>query len=293
MRSNSWNWRTVTRKWPLHCAWGLVFVLSCDQAGSSGWADGAVLPDDSATAAQTPLVQRAEGEHPIDPALRLMRQCQQRYAEVAGYEATFIKQERIDGRMQPPEYVQAKFRSRPFSVYLKWIEPEAGKEAIYVEGQNEGKILSRTTGFTGALVGTMHLDPEGSLARKGNRHDIREAGIGNLIEKLLARWQFERRFPETEVTITDVKVNGRPCFLITTVHPHPDDGRFMFHTSKVYVDKSEMLPIRFEGYGFPAAVGRKPGSLVESYTYLDLRINSALTAMDFSPQNPNYRFSRF
>lgn len=231
--------------------------------------------------------------HPIDPALELMRECKRRYASVQDYTALFVKEERIGKVLLPPNYIRMKFREKPFSVYFRWVQPETGKEAIYVEGKNDGKIITHGVGFTRALAGVMKVDPEGSLARKDNRHGIKEAGIGNLIDRIIARWEFERRYNETIVETSHVRINGRPAYLVNTIHPGNDANKFAFHTFKLYVDKELMLPIRCEGYAFPSVPGRESGGLLESYTYLDLRINVGLTELDYSPKNPNYNFSRF
>lgn len=231
--------------------------------------------------------------HPLDPAIELMAQCKRQMSGVHDYTATFVKHERIGRKMEPETYIEAKFRSQPFSVYLRWLEPEEGKEAIYVEGQNDGKIVTHGTGLTRALAGSVHVDPEGSFAKSGNRHTIREAGIGHLLESLLTAWSAERTLRQTRVNTTHVKINGRPCYLLTAGHPDSCGGRFQFHTVKVYVDKQWMLPVRMEGYGYPPVAGADPGPLLECYTYVNLKVNVGLTDVDFSPRNPTYGFSRF
>lgn len=234
-----------------------------------------------------------EQGHPIDPALALIRQCQQRFTNVRDYTCVFVKEERIGNALSPPTTIEAKFRVEPFSVYFRWMQPDAGKEAIFVDGQFDNRIVSHSTGFTKALTGTVKLDPDGSIARRDSRHSIREAGIGNLISQMITNFEFERRLNETELVRSHVKINGRPCLLLHVTHPHPDTGKFMFHTFKAYIDKELLLPVRVEGYGFPQVVGREPGPLVECYTYLDLRVNTGLTDIDFSPRNPTYQFGRF
>lgn len=248
---------------------------------------------DPAPAAEVATQAVSVRPHPIDPALDIVRECKRRYASVQDYTALFVKEERIGKSLLPPHYVRMKFRERPFSVYFKWVQPEAGKEAIYVEGKNDGKIVTHGVGITRALAGVMRVDPDGSLARRESRHGIKEAGIGNLIDRVIARWEFERKHNETLVEITHVRVNGRPAFCINTIHPGNDSTKFAFHTFKLYVDKEWMLPIRCEGYGFPTVPGRESGGLLESYTYLDLKINVGLTEQDYSIKNPSYGFSRF
>lgn len=266
-------------------------------------ADHAALADEKnvvESAAQESIVPEAPKAardlgpaHSLDPALAILYKARERYLTIRTYTATFVKQERIGQTLGPEQFLEAKFRNTPFAVYLKWIEPDAGKEMLFAEGQNDGKVLYHTTGFTRVLTGALRMDPEGPSARKDSRLSIRELGIGAMIDRMIARWEFERKFQETRCEVQHVKVNGRPCVQFSAVHPQPDDGKFTFHTQRVFIDKEHRLPIRTEGYGYPAEPGRTPGELVESYSYVDLRLDAGLTDIDFSPKNPLYNFSRF
>ena len=235
----------------------------------------------------------APGSHPLDPAIQIMEICRDRFAAVFDYEARIVQQERVGKTLMPTQDVNAKFRCHPHSVYFKWNAPEAGREALYVEGRDDGKLLVHAAGIKKAFLGVNRIDPESPQAKRDSRYSVREGGIGFAIDKLLTRWAYERRFDETDVSITSVKINNRPCVLISAVHPRPDDGKFMFHTVRVYIDKEHMLPIRTEAYGYPTKAGKEPGDLLESYTYLELRLNPGLTDTDFSVANPAYEFSRF
>jgi len=250
-------------------------------------------PDSIPLSPKQAMDSDAVTSHPLDPAIQLMQICRNRFAAVFDYEARIVQEERIGRSLLASQDMVAKFRTHPQSVYLKWKAPEAGREAIYVEGRDEGKLLVHAAGVKKAFLGVNRIDPDGPQAKRETRYSVTEGGIGHSIDKLLVRWEYERRFDETNVSITSVKVNGRPCVLISAVHPRPDDGKFKFHTMRVYVDKENMLPIRTEAYGYPTSPGKEPGDLLESYTYLDLRLNPGLKDIDFSIANPAYEFSRF
>lgn len=238
---------------------------------------------------------QAAAGHEIDPALEIMKRCEDRYRNVYDYTAKFVKQEadRSTGELSEVQYHDLKLRGAPFSVYMHWLEPNSGQEVIFIEGLNNNKILTHTTGIAKALTGTLKLDPDSSTAMKGQRHSIREIGIGSLIRQLIHHWEFDRRFRDCKVEVGHVKINGRPCWRIVVSHPVPDQGKYMFHTAKVYVDKELELPIRFEGYAWPTGNLEELGPLQESYTYVDLRVNVGLSDMDFSTSNPRYQYSRF
>jgi hypothetical protein len=54
----------------------------------------------------------------------------------------------------------------------------------YVAGRHGGKMRLRPVGLA-AVMGWLTLAPDDPRVRKMSGHDVREAGIGNLIEFLL------------------------------------------------------------------------------------------------------------
>jgi outer membrane lipoprotein-sorting protein len=242
-------------------------------------------------ASNAPAATKAEAGS-LDKPLDLARAAKEKFQSIRDYTCMFIKQERIGGQLQPEEYMVMKARVRPFSVYLKWQKPFEGREAIYVHGQYDGKLMVHSTGVEKVVGGTVALNPKGETAMENSRHAITEAGIGNLVDQLVSRWEAERKLGQTKVELRDVKVDGRPCVCVKTQHPN-DPRQYAYHRSRVFFDKEHWLPIRFEGYDWPKRGSAPDGDLVEVYTYRDLMFNVSLTATDFSIDNPNYSFGRF
>ena len=168
--------------------------------------------------------------------------------------------------------MEMKSRTEPASIYFKFQAPNRGREAIYVEGRHDGRVL-RTVGIGKWIAGTMKLDPQGSMAMGASRHPITEAGIGPLIETVAQRWADELTPGESLVTIhSGMHVDGRPCTMIESVHPHRQPG-FLFHRVHLYIDCELGLPTRFEAYDWPRHPGASP-ELVEEYAYQDLASTS-------------------
>ncbi len=233
---------------------------------------------------------------PDDPAayaLRLIAECQERFKTVQDYSCTFTKRERIDGRLSPPQVMAMKVRSRPMSVYVKVLQPDAGREAIWIAGRNRGKAVVHDVGITKFLTGTLYLDPNGSMAMDGNRHPITQAGIGNLINTVATRWETELRpGNKTQLVIhPDVRLGDRSCIRIESTHLQRSP-EYMFHAIKLYIDREHGLPIRIESYDWPRRPGLAP-DLLEEYTYAHLRLNVGLTERDFDPANGQYSFGHF
>jgi hypothetical protein len=213
----------------------------------------------------------------LDEPLRLITEARQSYQGINDYACLFHKREQIRGQMQAENIMVMKVRTRPFSVYLRWQSPSAlqGQEACYVTGRNNGMMRVHTTGLRG-LAGFVSIDPRDPRALENSRHTITEAGIGNLIERFGRGWAEERRWNKTLVRLAEYDFAKRRCLRVETIHPDKAGGQFAFYRSLVYFDKENHLPIRVENYDWPGP-GRDPnGTLVESYSYVDLRLNVGL-----------------
>jgi hypothetical protein len=229
---------------------------------------------------------------PVTRAKKAIADCQERFRHVHDYTCNFVKRERVDGRLTSPHIMAMKSRTSPKSIYVKFQQPNPGREAIYVQGRNRDRIVAHDVGITKFLAGTMHLDPHGSMAMEENRHPVTEAGIGALIDTVAKRWAVELTPAESVLTFQDgARVGNRRCTLIESAHSQRA-SHFLFYKVKLYIDQEHGLPIRFEAYDWPQHPGAAP-ELVEEYSYLDLKINVGLRDHDFDPANQQYSFGRF
>lgn len=237
--------------------------------------------------------------HPIDPAIEIaMESLRHVRSNVDDYTAIFIKRCRVGGELPPLQYASLKVRNRkydgdrlvqPFSVYLDFLKPSSvkGREVIWVENQNNGNLVVHQGGFASFL--TTQLDPEGMLAMRGQRYSIKEIGIERLLEKLLVTAQQDRQHGECDVQIhLDKKFGQANCTVIDITHPVQRD-HFRFHRAIVYFDNATKVPIRYQAWLWPKSPGEQP-ELDEEYNYFNLKVNVGLSASDFDPDNPSYRF---
>jgi Protein of unknown function (DUF1571) len=227
------------------------------------------------------------GEHPLAPVIRTVKASQEEIdTKVRDYSCLFTKQECVDGTLGEKQQIMLKVMNEPFSVYMSFLQPFAGREVVYVAGQNNGNLVVLEAGFK-RVMGKMNLDPNGSLAMKGQKHPITSVGIRNLTAKLLKMWEAETKFAECEVT-TDAnsKIGGRSATLLQVVHPVPRQD-FRFHAARLFIDNELKIPIHFDAYMWPDAAGGQP-PLDESYTYTNVKINNGFTAREFDPKsNPD------
>jgi hypothetical protein len=232
-------------------------------------------------------------EHPLDPAIQIANEALDNFRKnIHDYSCTLVKQERINGQLWEPEYIYTEVRNRkvngshqvvPFSVYMYFLKPSKfkGREVMYVEGQNKGKLLAYE-GCSAVLrkLGTVSLKPESALAMKGNRYPITEAGMENLMVKLLEKGYRDRQRGECDVQfLRGAKINGRKCTVLQVTHPHARP-HFDFHIARIFIDDELNIPIRYAAYMWPSKPGGKP-ELLESYTYLNVKLNVGLTEEDF------------
>src|SRR5262245_57541334 len=91
-----------------------------------------------------PPVGVGQPEHPVLPILRWAEGAKKNLDTVQDYSATFVKRDRIDGVLGEHQHLFLKVRQKPFSVYIYFLGPEdvKGREAIYVEGKNDGHLLA-------------------------------------------------------------------------------------------------------------------------------------------------------
>lgn len=240
--------------------------------------------------------EQRQAEHPLDRAIQIAEEGLHRIrTQVSDYSCTIVKQERINGELPPPEHMRALIRNRkivdggvqqPLSVYLNFLKPDAvqGREVIYVEGQNNGKMVAHEAKGIKAAFGWVWLNPDGILAMQGQRYPISEIGIENLVDKLIERATRDRKTDpqalSTQVRyIEGAKINGRSCLVIEVVHP-VQQPQFDFHVARVFIDDQLQVPVRYAAYTWPSTPGGKP-EVDEAYTYLDMKLNVGLSEADF------------
>jgi hypothetical protein len=224
------------------------------------------------------------GEHPLAPAIRVCRASLEEIdRNVRDYSCTLVKRERIDGVLGEHQHILLKVRHEPFSVYMRFLKPFAGREVAYVDGQNNNEMVVLEAGLKRSLLGKMNLDPKGTLAMRGQKHPITQVGIRNLTAELIRRMEADVKYGECELTTKAEKIGDRPVTLVQVVHPVPRQN-FDAHIARVYFDDQLGIPIHYDSYLWPRQPGGEP-PLEESFTYTNLKVNNGFTARDFDAHN--------
>lgn len=225
----------------------------------------------------------APAQAPAEPAGQLIADARTSFARVRDYMGTMVRQERVNGQLQPEQFIELRVRQQPYSVHLKWTSPKpfVGQEAFFVTGKNNNEMKAKGAGLAG-VAGFISLPPNDPRALKHSRHMITETGIGNLIETIARSYELERRFPpsQVKVQIADYAFQQRVCTRMEVTHL-VNNGQFYCYRCVVYFDKEMKLPVRFEAYDWPKTNGDPNGELIECYSYIHLKFNVGLTDAAF------------
>ncbi len=261
-----------------------VFRISKVEASSS-----------SATAIATP--------HPLDPAIQLAHQSLgQIRTDLKDYTGVLVKRERIGDDVGEHEFMFAKVRNRkvldnkiavPFSVYLAFLKPASvkGREVLYVESQNQGKLFAHEGGMK-RILGTHLLETTSFLAMAGQRYPITDIGIENLVIKLIERGEKDKRHGLCSVELVPgAKVAGRTCSIIQVTHP-VQQPHYDFYLAQIFMDDEWKIPVRYAAYGWPKKGAELDVNkdVIEEYTYQQLKFNVGLTDADFDVKHKDYNF---
>jgi hypothetical protein len=190
--------------------------------------------------------------------------------EVRGFRATLLKQERIAGKLQPPERVACWFREKPFSVLMEWKDgARLAKKTLYVEGENDGKLLVLPAGLLG-LAGVVKRDPDGEDARSSARYPATDFGIQKGALRTLKFWKRARDAGTLDVRFEGLlpvpELGGRECWKLSRRYASPEDDGI--RQGDFYFDPATWLQV-----GTVLRDGR--GELIAKYFWRELVINPA------------------
>jgi hypothetical protein len=238
---------------------------------------------------------RLEGEPAKKLLLEITRAAHTRMSFSPGYRAVFLKQERIRGKLLPEQRMVLKIRNSPFAIYLRFLDPppERGKEVVYAEGKHDNKLIGHYGGLSRRLLPRIAVAPNNPVALADSRHPVTEAGLANLIRQLLRFRELDIGNPDAG-TILEWQAEPDGSRLPKSIHTHARrDGLRPFCKVEIVYDPKTWLPIKIDGYDWPAEGDPGLPKLAERYRYEDLELDLEFDDIDFDPANPAYEFRRF
>jgi len=269
-------------------------VVLCVAAAAAEKADESASPAGSAAAQGSGAAKAVypkswkelEPQIRKDPLAFLQLAREWARAHIGEYICHFQKLERVGGELLKPEKMHMKFRSDPFSVYLKWVaDPSKGQEAIYVDGKYKGKIQVHPSGILGLIFRRVGIDPKGKTALKHSRRPITMAGMINMIS--LVTRQCEEAHSRGDLTLTYEGLRtegGRSVYVLKRVLPAGKG--YPCEVLLIFIDTECLACVRTDAYDWD-------GELISHYCYTDIQINPGVTDKDFDPDNADYGFRLF
>lgn len=220
-------------------------------------------PPQSTSAAQEPL--------PTGDVITFLEKCVQRYDQlgIQGYSCILHKQERIGGKLYPSEDIESFYREKPYSVFMHWLRGQRKAESsLYVEGENDGKMLAKPAGVAGIFVKVVERDVDGEDARQSGRYTMKEFGLKIAIQKTYRDWKAAKEKGTLHVQYLGVRkvheASDRLCYTLRRTCDEPDEDNITDTT--IYIDKETWLQV---GSVLKDAQGR----LIGEYMFRDIRIN--------------------
>lgn len=237
-----------------------------------------------ATAQPQGVVPAAVKQSDLDQPLAWLAEAKRNYGEVKDYTCHLFSQERVGGKLQDKSIMILKMKTEPFSVYMKWLEPEKskGQEVVFVQGKNNNKMKVKSNVLgQGKILGWIAIDPNDERVTQHSRHTILEAGIGNMIDQHIRQWETDRRIGKTKVNVQPFVWIDRKCVRIELTRTEKDPAFYCYRTV-IFLEQESKMPILLENYDWPTNGGPQEGELLEKFGYVNLRFNTGLKDAEFN-----------
>ena len=211
----------------------------------------------------------AEAPKATTPLIEQLEKSRQAYEDVRDYTALFIKEERSEGKLDPPEEIFLKFE-KPFKIYMKWLNPpKKGLEVHYERGKHDNKLAIHKPGFLTGLAGVIFLEQDSPWVRAGSEaYDIEDAGIGTFLFDFTAavlKGSHEGR----------LKVDWLDANTANVIFDVPGkDGVFFARHCVVTFDGGSKLPVKMKLFDWNSR-------LLGEYDYQNLKINVGAQDTEF------------
>ncbi len=208
---------------------------------------------------------------------------------LSDYTCTFIKQDRLNGKLGRPEEIRVKCRERPFSVLMEWVRnPTCCDRVLYVKG----RWINRRGGEeawvdpNGALVnlvlgarGGVRYDVEKGVAEGRTRRPINAFGFVNMLRLIVSISELAATRGELALNyLGRSRLDDRETYLFERVLPYAGlQGTYPDRVLLVHLDRETHLPI-----GLFAYADDDREVLLGSYVMRDVTLNPGLSNAVFS-----------
>lgn len=253
-----------------------------------------ILAADASTAAPEALDESDD----LQQSLEILRQGQKFLQSVNSYTAVFHKTERLGGDLQARQNIDIKVSHNPgFSIYMKWQNFEKGRQLLFNSSKNDGKALVKKGGSRlMAMLPTLKIDPDGSLAMAESRYPVTEAGLLAMTNRIIAIREQEMKdnCPLTCTQLENTIVDGREC-LVYLYEFKSNQTSPIYRTSRITIDVEYRVPVHVVNHTWATAGNElsdtelNERTLLEDYAFSRIDFGVTLVGEDFERNNPRYR----
>lgn len=177
------------------------------------------------------------------------------------YRYRMVKQERVKGELLPAQDIDTFVQKKPFAVRLHYVGgPAKGRKVLYNPKEEAEKFRAREAGFL-SIFGAVWVSVDSGLAKKDSNHTVKEAGLGNLLDRFTADLVKAESLGGMKVVHEGWDKGERWC----TMYVAPDGGKqFSAAKSRICTDVQTRLPAKIESFDGASAV-------TERYEFSDVR----------------------
>ncbi len=179
------------------------------------------------------------------PTETLLERARASLRAMGPYRVKLTEQERVGGKLLPPQQIQLWIRETPLAVRLLYVGgPAKGRKGLYDSKLRPDDIRVREAGFLG-IAGPLWLGVRNSLCLKDTNHPVTDVGFGALIR--LEAAVFEKAKALGGFTRTDEGMNVRGHHCLRFDAPKGAKGLYAVR-SDVCVDPPTSLPVEMTNW---------------------------------------------
>lgn len=269
--------------------------IQCQQIVSRGSADAQtpaiaeasrpVLDAPILATVDRPVLDPYEDQARKDPLGFFKRALQDYRENVQDYRCTFIKKERVNGRVRQAQTTRVLFKEVPYSVLMTWDKsPRPAQRVLYVK--------DRWIDSKGRPMALVHPEPLLALvaprikrpiwdflAQSKSRRPISDFGFGRSLELIIKYCDKAQAQGVLDIEYKGrSSVDGRSTYVFVRQLPYTGDGGpYPDRVLIVHLDQETLLPIAVDTYADDAET-----ELLGKYRLTDVEFNVGLSQADFT-----------
>ena len=209
----------------------------------------------------------------------------QEASELESYTAVMEMQEEVNGQLKPLSNIKFKLRKQPFSVYMRW--EHNGQEALFVDGQNSGRLLAKHANGLAAIKRLWRLDPESRMAKQGCRYPITASGLENLVNRVHDFYSERDDWTSAVTCCASLAAEAGTDFSIYEMRFKSREFSPIYSASRLSFEVSSGLLLRVQNYGWTELPAPR---LLEHYVFRSVDPSAELGDHDFDEKNSEYEF---